>query len=142
LRFTYISGPPHPKARFPSAPFAPFPGVKTEYRRHVLTPTLVRRYMLTNTPGDMGFEQAPFKLTSEFVDVMGGKDSASFAYFRELIVQVRYDRSAVQACIHLQTAGTSMHPFTDSIVYLRTAKRKFNYGVDSEFRRSVVIFFA
>lgn len=26
-------------------------------------------FMLSNTPGDMGFEQAPFKLTSELVDV-------------------------------------------------------------------------
>jgi high-affinity K+ transport system ATPase subunit B len=98
--------------------------------------------MLTNTPGDMGFEQAPFKLTSEFVDVMGGKDSASFAYFRELIVQVRYDRSAVQECIHSQTEGTRKHPFTDSIYYLRTAKNNFNYGVDSEFRQVFVVFFA
>jgi hypothetical protein len=88
--------------------------------------------MLTNTPGDMGFEQAPFKLTSEFVDVMGGKDSASFAYFRELIVQVRYDPSAVQVCIHLQTAGTSMHPFTDSIFHLRTAWRKSIKGESTQ----------
>mmetsp|Transcript_61046 Transcript_61046/g.89525 ORF Transcript_61046/g.89525 Transcript_61046/m.89525 type:complete len:175 (+) Transcript_61046:307-831(+) len=44
-------------------------------------------FMLSNTPGDMAFEQAPFKLTSELVDVMGGKDSASFSYFRELCVQ-------------------------------------------------------
>ena len=32
--------------------------------------------------------QAPFKLTSELVDVMGGRDSAAFGYFRELCVQV------------------------------------------------------
>ncbi|KAJ1487592.1 kinase-like domain-containing protein [Baffinella frigidus] len=44
-------------------------------------------FMLSNTPGDMAFEQAPFKLTSEYVQVMGGKDSGSFAYFRELCVQ-------------------------------------------------------
>uniref|UniRef100_A0A7S4UU52 1-phosphatidylinositol 4-kinase n=1 Tax=Guillardia theta TaxID=55529 RepID=A0A7S4UU52_GUITH len=44
-------------------------------------------FMLSNTPGDMAFEQAPFKLTSEYVQVMGGKESASFAYFRELCVQ-------------------------------------------------------
>lgn len=44
-------------------------------------------FMLSNTPGDMAFEQAPFKLTTELVAVMGGKDSASFSYFRELCVQ-------------------------------------------------------
>ena len=26
-------------------------------------------FMLSNTPGDMAFEQAPFKLTSEYVQV-------------------------------------------------------------------------
>ena len=32
-------------------------------------------FMLSNSPGDMAFEQAPFKLTTELVDVMGGHDS-------------------------------------------------------------------
>ena len=36
-----------------------------------------------------GGRQAPFKLTSELVDVMGGRDSAAFGYFRELVVQVK-----------------------------------------------------
>lgn len=44
-------------------------------------------YLISNSPGDIAFEQAPFKLTSELVDIMGGKDSSSFHYFRELCVQ-------------------------------------------------------
>ena len=36
---------------------------------------------------NLGFESSPFKLTPEFVDVMGGVDSDMFAYFKILILQ-------------------------------------------------------
>eukprot|EP01125_Pyxidicula_operculata_P009785 TRINITY_DN3215_c0_g1_i1.p1 TRINITY_DN3215_c0_g1~~TRINITY_DN3215_c0_g1_i1.p1 ORF type:complete len:748 (+),score=138.45 TRINITY_DN3215_c0_g1_i1:23-2245(+) len=39
-------------------------------------------FMLSSSPGNLQFESAPFKLPMEFVDVMGGKDSDKFAYFR------------------------------------------------------------
>lgn len=32
--------------------------------------------------GNIGFESAPFKLTSEYVDVMGGGNSKGFQKFR------------------------------------------------------------
>lgn len=40
--------------------------------------------MLSNSPGNMYFESAPFKLTQEFVDVMGGAESRLFQYFKVL----------------------------------------------------------
>jgi phosphatidylinositol kinase/protein kinase (PI-3 family) len=39
-------------------------------------------FMLSNSPGNMYFESAPFKLTQEFVDVMGGAESRLFQYFK------------------------------------------------------------
>lgn len=44
-------------------------------------------FMLSNSPGSVGFESAPFKLTQEYVDVMGGADSEAFALFRTLCKQ-------------------------------------------------------
>eukprot|EP00002_Diphylleia_rotans_P000433 TRINITY_DN1022_c0_g1_i7.p1 TRINITY_DN1022_c0_g1~~TRINITY_DN1022_c0_g1_i7.p1 ORF type:complete len:162 (-),score=30.60 TRINITY_DN1022_c0_g1_i7:476-961(-) len=44
-------------------------------------------FMLSNSPGSMNFESAPFKLTQEFVDVMGGKESGLFMRFRNLFVK-------------------------------------------------------
>ncbi|KAJ0412558.1 hypothetical protein ATCC90586_006925 [Pythium insidiosum] len=44
-------------------------------------------YMLSNNPGNVAFEQAPFKLTSEFVELMGGPRSATFRRFRSLCVR-------------------------------------------------------
>lgn len=41
-------------------------------------------FLLLNLPGLVGFEAAPFKLTQEYVDVMGGIDSPDYAEFRRL----------------------------------------------------------
>ena len=42
-------------------------------------------FMLQNSPGNMGFEGAPFKLTDEYVELMGGVDSDLFEYFKSLL---------------------------------------------------------
>merc|ERR1719343_579470 len=45
-------------------------------------------FMLSNSPGgNMGFEQSPFKLTQEFLDVMGGEFSDEYEDFRTLVVR-------------------------------------------------------
>ncbi|DAZ96065.1 TPA: hypothetical protein N0F65_005843, partial [Lagenidium giganteum] len=44
-------------------------------------------FILSNNPGNVAFEQAPFKLTTEFVELMGGPRSASFRRFRSLCVR-------------------------------------------------------
>lgn len=41
--------------------------------------------MLSNSPGSIGFEMAPFKLTQDYVDILGGLGSAKFAEFRGLV---------------------------------------------------------
>ena len=41
-------------------------------------------FMLSNSPGSMGFEAAPFKLTQDYVDVLGGLTSPAFDEFRNL----------------------------------------------------------
>jgi phosphatidylinositol 4-kinase len=45
-------------------------------------------FMLSNSPGgNWGWESAPFKLTAEYVAVMGGVSSDLFAYFRMLVTR-------------------------------------------------------
>jgi len=41
-------------------------------------------FMLSNSPGGMGFEAAPFKLTQEYIDVLGGLGAPAFDSFKEL----------------------------------------------------------
>jgi len=44
-------------------------------------------FMLSNSPGSMGFEAAPFKLTQEYVDVLGGLASPAYLEFIRLCKQ-------------------------------------------------------
>ncbi|KAF9464718.1 kinase-like protein [Collybia nuda] len=41
-------------------------------------------FILSNTPGNIGFEAAPFKLPAEYVEVLGGINSLPFLEFRRL----------------------------------------------------------
>lgn len=41
-------------------------------------------FMLSNSPGNLGFEAAPFKLPVEYVEVLGGIDSKPYAEFTRL----------------------------------------------------------
>ena len=40
-------------------------------------------FMLSNSPGNMNFEAAPFKMTFEYVELLGGVESAAFGKFKE-----------------------------------------------------------
>ncbi len=45
-------------------------------------------FLLSNAPGKgIRFESAPFKLTNEFVDILGGVKSRNFLYFRDLMIE-------------------------------------------------------
>lgn len=42
-------------------------------------------FMLSNSPGSVGFEMAPFKMTQEYLDILGGAQSSTFREFRSLM---------------------------------------------------------
>ena len=44
-------------------------------------------FMLSNSPGNMYFEKAMFKLTREYVEAMGGPRSRDFNRFKKLMVK-------------------------------------------------------
>ncbi|KAG9122978.1 Phosphatidylinositol 4-kinase pik1alpha (PI4-kinase)(PtdIns-4-kinase) [Ceratobasidium sp. 392] len=44
-------------------------------------------FMLSNSPGNMGFESAPFKLPLEYVDVLGGVEAEPFLEFKRLFLE-------------------------------------------------------
>jgi phosphatidylinositol kinase/protein kinase (PI-3 family) len=45
-------------------------------------------FILGDSPGfNINFESAPFKLTQEYVDVLGGVDSAAFQLFQVICIQ-------------------------------------------------------
>jgi phosphatidylinositol kinase/protein kinase (PI-3 family) len=42
-------------------------------------------FMLSNSPGSVGFEMAPFKLPQEYLDILGGMESKKFQEFKQLL---------------------------------------------------------
>lgn len=44
-------------------------------------------FMLSNSPGSMNFEASSFKLTNEFVDIMGGQRSQALRQFKALMIK-------------------------------------------------------
>lgn len=44
-------------------------------------------FFLQNSPGNMGFESAPFKFTTEYLEIIGGQDSDMFEYFKSLLIR-------------------------------------------------------
>lgn len=41
-------------------------------------------FILSNTPGNIGFEAAPFKLPPEYIEVLGGINGPAFLEFKTL----------------------------------------------------------
>lgn len=41
-------------------------------------------FLLSNSPGSLGFEMAPFKLPQDYIDVLGGFEGEKFLEFRKL----------------------------------------------------------
>ncbi|XP_071451186.1 phosphatidylinositol 4-kinase beta [Hetaerina americana] len=72
-------------------------------------------FMLSASPRNLGFETSPFKLTPEFVAVMGGEGSDLFNYFRVLLLQgllaARKHRDSVLQLVEIMRAGSQLPCF-------------------------------
>ena len=42
-------------------------------------------FVLSLSPGNIGFESAPFKFTEEYLQILGGQRSTTFFYFKILL---------------------------------------------------------
>lgn len=76
-------------------------------------------FMLSNTPGSMGFEAAPFKLTQEYVDVMTSVPGADkFEDYKKLCKQafqaLRKDAERIVCLVELMGKASQMPCFSGS----------------------------
>lgn len=55
-------------------------------------------FILGINPGNVNFEKPPFKLTTEYVDILDGLDSAIFQYYKSLML-----RGMIEAKRHIKT---------------------------------------
>lgn len=85
-------------------------------------------FMLSNSPGSVGFESAPFKLTQEYVDVLGGALSPEFEKFRALFKQafqaLRKSADNLVDLVELMGKESRMPCFSSGVVYATTQLRQ------------------
>lgn len=85
-------------------------------------------FMLSNSPGSVGFEAAPFKLTHEYVEVLGGVGAPGWEAYRTLSKQafqaLRKSAENVIQVVDLMGRESKMACFTSGAVQTTAALRQ------------------
>ncbi|KAH8166455.1 hypothetical protein CIB48_g1751 [Xylaria polymorpha] len=79
-------------------------------------------FMLSNSPGSVGFEAAPFKLTQEYVDVLGGVGSTDFEDYKTLCKQAFQDN--IIDLVSMMGRDSKMPCYSAGIVQTTAALRQ------------------
>ncbi len=84
--------------------------------------------MLSNSPGNIGFEAAPFKLPLEYVEVLGGVDGEPLREFRKLFHEgfeaARKHCDRIVTMVELMQKGTARRLFGSLGAILMKERRK------------------
>ncbi|TQS36322.1 hypothetical protein Golomagni_03231 [Golovinomyces magnicellulatus] len=85
-------------------------------------------FMLSNSPGSVGFEAAPFKLTQDYVDVLGGVSSKNFEDYKQLCKQafqaLRHSADKIIDLVKIMGRESKMPCFTNGIQQVATSLRQ------------------
>ncbi|KAJ4921831.1 hypothetical protein JOQ06_024657 [Pogonophryne albipinna] len=92
-------------------------------------------FILSSSPRNLGFETSAFKLTSEFVDVMGGLDGDMFIYYKMLMLQgliaARKHMEKVLQIVEIMQQGSHLACFHGSST-IRGLKERFHMSLTEE----------
>uniref|UniRef100_A0A8C3GAV1 Phosphatidylinositol 4-kinase beta n=1 Tax=Cyclopterus lumpus TaxID=8103 RepID=A0A8C3GAV1_CYCLU len=92
-------------------------------------------FILSSSPKNLGFETSAFKLTTDFVDVMGGPDGDMFNYYRMLMLQgligARKHMEKVLQIVEIMQQGTQLPCFHGSST-MRGLKERFHMSLTEE----------
>ncbi|KAG7476004.1 phosphatidylinositol 4-kinase beta-like [Solea senegalensis] len=92
-------------------------------------------FILSSSPKNLGFETSAFKLTTEFVDVMGGPDGDMFNYYKMLMLQgliaARKHMDRVLHIVEIMQQGTQLPCFHGSST-MRCLKERFHMSLTEE----------
>lgn len=99
-------------------------------------------YILSCSPKNLGFESSPFKLTPEFVEVMGGQGGDMFEYFKILILQglvaARKHYDKFTNLVDIMRAGSQLPCFSNSSSTVQAMKARFHLNLTEEKLHSLV----
>ncbi|XP_014879675.1 phosphatidylinositol 4-kinase beta-like isoform X2 [Poecilia latipinna] len=92
-------------------------------------------FILSSSPRNLGFETSAFKLTAEFVEVMGGPDGDMFNYYRMLMLQgliaARKHMDRVLQIVEIMQQGSQLPCFHGSST-MRGLKERFHMSLTEE----------
>ncbi|KAM4690307.1 phosphatidylinositol 4-kinase beta isoform 2-T2 [Rhinophrynus dorsalis] len=92
-------------------------------------------FILSSSPRNLGFETSAFKLTSEFVDVMGGLNGDMFNYYKMLMLQgliaARKHMDKVVQIVEIMQQGSQLPCFHGSST-IRNLKERFHMTMTEE----------
>ncbi|CAG2110364.1 unnamed protein product [Medioppia subpectinata] len=93
-------------------------------------------FILSNSPKNLGFENSPFKLTQEFVDVMGGLGSDMFEYFKILILQgliaARKHNERIVTLVEILQTNSQLPCFNNGASTVKALRERFHMGLTEE----------
>lgn len=76
-------------------------------------------FVLSNSPGSLGFEMAPFKLSQDYIELLGGLNQSKWIEFIELFKlafkKVRKHAERIITIVELMQSGQFFFPFLKSI---------------------------
>ncbi|BGP17970.1 hypothetical protein JCM10213_003977 [Rhodosporidiobolus nylandii] len=86
-------------------------------------------FMLSNSPGSLGFEMAPFKLPQDYIDILGGFDSPKFAEFRALFKRcfrdARKHAERIITLVELMQKDSSLDCFANGDLTSQQLRERF-----------------
>ncbi|XP_042279959.1 phosphatidylinositol 4-kinase beta [Thunnus maccoyii] len=92
-------------------------------------------FILSSSPKNLGFETSAFKLTTEFVEVMGGPDGDMFNYYKMLMLQgliaSRKHMDRVLQIVEIMQQGSQLPCFHGSST-MRGLKERFHMSLTEE----------
>jgi len=93
-------------------------------------------FMISNSPGSLNFESAPFKLTEEFVQVMDGNGSNVFHYFKALCIrgfmEVRKYADKIILLVEMMLLGAKLPCFAAGPAAIDQLRDRFAIGLPED----------
>lgn len=93
-------------------------------------------FMLSTSPKNLGFESSPFKLTQEFIDVMGGQGSDMFEYFKILMLQglvaARKHCDKIISLVEIMRSGSQLPCFKAGVSTVTALRSRFHLGLTED----------
>ncbi|KAL1115735.1 hypothetical protein AAG570_006025 [Ranatra chinensis] len=93
-------------------------------------------FILSTSPRNLGFETSPFKLTAEFVAVMGGLGSDMFEYFKILMLQglvaARKHMDKILGLVEIMRLGSQLPCFKSGAATVQGLRNRFHLNLTEE----------